>query len=146
MLMHHFGSKEKLIAAVMQEAQAKLQSRFLALRQKADGADPAALLTAFWRSITRRETLPYLRLLFEVQALALQNPKRYARYLADTSGSWLRLIEPVLPRGRQRRATATLLTAVIDGLLLELLSTGDLRRTSKALDVFVAQLRGRKRR
>ena len=144
MLVHHFGSKEELIAAVMQEAQGKLQSLFLALRQKTDESEPATLLTALWKSITSKETLPYLHLLFEVQALALQNPKRYAHYLADNSHTWLRLIEPTLPRGGQHLARATLLTAVIDGLLLELLSTGDLQRTSKALDIFVAQLQRRK--
>jgi len=36
---------------------------------------------------------------------------------------------------------ATLCGAVFDGLIMELLSTGDLRRTTRALDDFIALLR-----
>jgi hypothetical protein len=82
-----------------------------------------------------------MRLLFEVQALALQNPAAYARYLKGTSSSWLELIEGSLPPGKSNRAIATLCAAVIDGLLLEYLSTGDLRRTTKALDHFATLMR-----
>jgi len=41
-----------------------------------------------------------------------------------------------LPKSKSNRAVATLCAAVIDGLLLEYLSTGDRRRTTGALDLF----------
>jgi len=68
--------------------------------------------------------------------LALQNPRRYRRYLSRTTKSWRHLIERALPARRRSAETATLYSAVIDGLLLELLSTGDLRRTTRALELF----------
>jgi hypothetical protein len=84
-----------------------------------------------------------MRLLFEVQVLALQNPGVYARYLEGTSSTWLALIERSLPPSRANRSVATLCAAVIDGLLLEYLSTGDRRRTTSALELFDTMMRGR---
>jgi hypothetical protein len=80
-----------------------------------------------------------LRLLFEVQMLALQNPTRYRRYLNKVSRSWRHLIEAALPAKKGNAAAATLYNAVVDGLLLELLSTGDLRRTTAAITLFSEQ-------
>jgi AcrR family transcriptional regulator len=146
MLVHHFGSKEALIAAVMQEIHHRLQSIFDSLAKNVRGKQSADLVLTFWDSVTKAENLEYMRLLFEVQVLAIQNPRRYQRYLLETSSSWLRLIKGALPQSRQRAAMATLSTAVIDGLILELLSTGDKSRASRAIRLFVAQFDGRRPR
>jgi AcrR family transcriptional regulator len=136
MLVHHFGSKEELIAAVMTQVRDKLQS----LLRNVAGAEhhsATAVMLAFWELMTIRENLPYLRLLLEVQVLAIQNRSRYGAYLTSNSSSWLSIVEAAFPPGKDRSAMATLCTAVIDGLLLELLSTGDTRRTRNALNLFV---------
>jgi hypothetical protein len=96
------------------------------------------LLLDFWEVLSAKPNQPALRLLFEVQMLALQNPKRYRRYLIGSSATWRELIERALPPKQRSPVTATLYAAVIDGLLLELLSTGDLDRTSRALARFAA--------
>jgi len=140
LLVYHFGSKDGLIAAVMDEVQARTQRSFAASAARA-AKSPKGVMRAFWDGITEPANLPTMRLLFEVQALALQNPAAYARYLKGTSSSWLELIEGSLPPGKSNRAIATLCAAVIDGLLLEYLSTGDLRRTTKALDHFATLMR-----
>ena len=136
MLLHYFGSKEALIAEVMGQVQARLQAAFqdLAANHGAGGRDN--LLQDFWDVLSARPNQPALRLLFEVQMLALQNPKRYRRYLTRSSATWRELIERALPSRQKSAVPATLYTAVIDGLLLELLSTGDLKRTSRALTLF----------
>jgi AcrR family transcriptional regulator len=136
MLLHYFGSKEELIAEVMAEVQTRLQDAFHEL--SGNGRDDD-LLPKFWQVVSHRANQPSLRLLFEVQMLALQNPKRYRRYLTSTSANWRRLIEQALPAKRRNAAAATLYNAVIDGLLLELLATGDHRRTSRALLLFAAR-------
>ena len=146
MLVHHFGSKEALIAAVMDELRRQLQSLFDSLAKDGETKRTPDLMLTFWESITDTENRACMRLLFEVQVLAIQNPRRYRRYLLETSGSWLRLIKATLPRSKQRAAMATLSTAVIDGLLLELLATGDKPRTSEALQLFVEQFGGRRSR
>jgi hypothetical protein len=52
----------------------------------------------------------------------------------------LATIESVLPPSNDRRAKATLCAAVIDGLVLEYLATGDLHRTTQAVLLFAALL------
>src|SRR5438477_12873962 len=143
MLLHYFGSKEALIAEVMEQVQARLQTAFQALRNSTDGGAGDKLLLRFWRVLSSKTNQPFLRLLFEVQMLALQNPRGYRRYLSRTSDSWRQLIERALPVKDKDAATATLYNAVIDGLLLELLATGDLRRTSRALQLFADRCAGK---
>jgi len=139
MLVHHFGSKQQLIATVMARVRERLQR---ILNSLCGGSKPrtATVMLDFWEQITAPENLPYLRLLLEVQVLAIQDPASYQGYLTATSSSWVRLIEKALGPRRNRRAMATLCAAVIDGLLLEVLSTGDVRRTSNALRLFTATL------
>jgi AcrR family transcriptional regulator len=138
MLLHYFGSKEALIAEIMEQVQARLQRAFQDLAANQGTPDRETLLQDFWKVLAARSNQPALRLLFEVQMLALQNPKRYRRYLARSSATWRELIERALPSKQKSATTATLYTAVIDGLLLELLSTGDLERTSQALTLFAS--------
>lgn len=143
LLVYHFGSKDGLIQAVMDEVRARTQASFSsAVRRSAKGGHKGTM-RVFWSWIIRPGNSRHLRLLFEVQVLALQNPRAYGRYLAGTSSSWLALIEASLPSTKRRRATATLCAAVIDGLLLEYLSTGDRRRTTEALILFNRSMSGR---
>ncbi len=140
LLIYHFGSRDGLIGEVMNEAHRRVQRSFEELIRRPGFKSP---LRTFWDWTTDRRNAPYLRLIFEVQVLALQNPTAYARYLAGTSSSWLTVIEAALPSSGDRRARATLCAAIIDGLLLEFLSTGDLERTTSALDIFDSMLRAR---
>jgi AcrR family transcriptional regulator len=139
MLLHYFGSKEALIAEVMEQGQRRLQDAFKELLTGRAGAPQTSPLSKFWKVLSRKENQPSLRLLFEIQMLALQNPRRYRRYLTRTSATWRGLIERALPAKQKNAAIATLYNAVIDGLLLELLSTGNLGRTSRALMIFSNQ-------
>lgn len=136
MLLHYFDSKEALITEVMGLVQGQLQDAFQELLADGLGGPRSNPLPKFWKVLSRKENQPSLRLLFEVQMLALQNPRRYRRYLTRTSITWRSSIEQALPARERNAASATLHNAVVDGLLLELLSTGDLRRTSQALMLF----------
>jgi len=140
MLLHYFGSKEALIAEVMEQVQKRLRDSFQELLDEPQTKQ--ALLPKFWGILSSKKNQPFLRLLFEVQMLALQNPRRYRRYLSRTSKSWQRLIERALPAKRRSAVAATLYNAVVDGLLLGLLSTGDMRRTSRALTLFTDRCAG----
>ena len=88
MLLHYFGSKEALIVAVMQQAQARLQSIFQTLLSVSQSRPKQGLMQAFWNILSNRANRPIVRLLFEIQILAIQNPKRYQRYLDQTSERW----------------------------------------------------------
>jgi AcrR family transcriptional regulator len=141
MLVHHFGSKEGLITAVMDQVRARLQSLFEPLiADEGNHLERSQVMLSFWKLMTSGKNLPYMRLSFEVQILAIQNPRRYRRYLIETSSSWMGLVERALPPGKSSTAMATLSTAIIDGLMLDYLSTGDLRRTSRAVELFLEQM------
>ena len=42
----------------------------------------------FWLWATRAENYPYLRLMYEAQIVAIQNPSVYGRYLKRSSADW----------------------------------------------------------
>ncbi|MFZ6730779.1 TetR/AcrR family transcriptional regulator [Undibacterium sp. Ji42W] len=137
LLIYHFESKEKLITVVMEMVRARVQQSVIRMMQDTQGE---ASMESFWNWITDIENIPYVRLLFEVQVLALQNPAVYAQFLSDTSSSWLEVLEHGIPESADRRTIASLCSAVIDGLVLEYMSTGDLDRTTAALKFFVSLL------
>jgi len=139
LLVFHFKSKEGLIGEVLDEVHARVQASFVEITtaRRPPRVTPMKL---FWLWATNKRNLPYLRLMYEVHFIAMQNPRAYARYLQRTSFNWVELIEARLPDEMRTKSTATLCAAVFDGLLMELLSTGDLRRTTRALDDFVAML------
>jgi len=135
LLIYHFGSRDGLLSAVMDEVRDRMQRDFVSIATGA-AKSHASPLDAFWAYATKADSRRYLRLLFEVQVLALHRPKEFEKYLARTSASWLSLVEGAIGKGKNSAALATLCVAVIDGLLLELLSTGDKRRTTDALSLF----------
>ncbi|HEX8603563.1 MAG TPA: TetR/AcrR family transcriptional regulator [Pseudoduganella sp.] len=137
LLAYHFESKEKLIMAVMETVRNRVQESVTTLMQAASGK---VALEAIWQWMTDAQNVPYVRLLFEVQVLALQHPTTYARYLSDSSASWLDVIEHGIPASAQRRTIATLCSAVIDGLALDYISTGNLDQTTASLKYFVRLL------
>lgn len=140
LLIYHFGSKEELIRVVMEEVQSQFQASFADFARGRNSSRSIHPMMEFWKSLSRPQNLPYLRLLLEVQVLALQNPSHWAKYLEKSSNGWLEIIEGSLPPSKRNRALSTLYAAVMDGLILELLGTGDHSRTTKALELLIGNL------
>ncbi len=138
LLIFHFGSKEKLLAEVLEEMQARLQRSFSELLAVHPAPRRTPLLRIFWDWATTGENYDYHRLLYQLQLLAAQNPKVYGRYLKRISLSWLELIRPALPASQQTPGFVTLYGAVFDGLFIELMSTGDRRRVLQSLEQFIS--------
>jgi AcrR family transcriptional regulator len=139
MLVYHFHSRDELIIAVMAEVRSRFQaSHEAAFARRRPGAVHPLLV--FWESLLAPANLARVRLLFEVQILALQNPSVYSRYLDQASTSWLEVIERALSPAIRSRTTAALCSAVVDGLLLDVLSTGEQQRATEALELFLKQL------
>ena len=141
LLIFHFKSKEGLLGDVLREVQRRLQGSFTTIASIDPSKRRHAPMKAFWLWAIDKRQLPYLRLLYEVHFIALQNPRQYARYLQQSSLDWVGLIEARLPETIRSKATATLCGAVFDGLLIELLGSGDRARTTQALDQFIDMLR-----
>jgi AcrR family transcriptional regulator len=136
LLIFHFESKERLLQEVMGEIQSRLQASFVSMVEAQPGR--ASPIKRFWLWATHPDNLPYVRLLYEAQIVAMQNPDVYGAYLAKTSLDWLTLSEQALSESMRSKTMATLCIAVFDGLFLELLATGDHSRLTRALDRFIA--------
>jgi AcrR family transcriptional regulator len=148
LLVYHFGSRERLLIEAMSLIRARARKALeTSMAAGLSDAKPDVLVRGLWKWSTSRRNRPYLRLLFEVHGLALQDPKQYAGYLRGAIQTWVELVATALkPRyGTVDAVTvATLIVGTIDGLLLDYLSTGDLQRATKALDQLAALLTTKK--
>jgi AcrR family transcriptional regulator len=151
MLVFHFGSKQQLIAEVFVEMQVRLRASLARLRLDMPPRGGRPLLRVFWDWATSSENLGHLRLQYQLQVLAAHNPDVYKRYLHPNATAWVEVVAAALPPGDRDPAFASLIVAVFDGLFIELMSTGDLARTTRAMDCFIARAHkpppaGRRRR
>ena len=125
MLLYDFESKERLIHEVLAETRRREASLFEA---------EVRTLEDVWAWIAAPEREPFLRLFFEVYVggLGKDEAEPLVRDWLDVlRTSWHPPVD---------EATATLMVAVVRGLLLDRLATGDLRRTDEALRLFSAKL------
>ncbi len=82
--------------------------------------------SAWWQELSRPEIQPYWRLILEVYALGLQGEGVYADMLRRAIADWITAL-PVVDQD-----VATLMVAVVGGLLLDLMGTGDRARVDGA--------------
>lgn len=140
MLLYHFGSKERLLA----EALALVQERHepsSTLR----ALDPGQAIGDWARRIWREGVAPgsdgFLRLYFEVYAVALRDPEAHRLMLDRVVGQWLDVLVPALQRrgldGADAIALATRMVAMNHGLVVDLLATGDRARVEAAYEAFM---------
>jgi AcrR family transcriptional regulator len=121
MLLYDFESKELLIGEVL----AEIRRREASLLEAEVGT-----LEDVWAWIAAPEREPFLRLFFEVYVggLVSGDAEPLVRdWLDFLRTSWHPPVD---------EATATLMVAVVRGLLLDRLATGDKRRTDVALSRF----------
>jgi AcrR family transcriptional regulator len=142
MLIHHFGSREGLLVAVVETVEAGERARALAVEPPDDGVDFATAFRAAWRHFASPRLAGRERLFFECYARALQGEEPFRRLVPDAVTTW---VDALARADRERgvpaavaRANARLHLALIRGLLLDLLATGDRRGTAAALDAFLA--------
>jgi AcrR family transcriptional regulator len=146
MLIYHFGSKEGLFVAIVREAENR-QRRLLASSFGTEDLDLADLARRTWRQLRAPELAPLLRLFFELYVQALQGRDYAQPILAGFPDSW---VEPMLPglmalglTESQARAETRLGIAVIRGLLLDVLATGDVAGADAAHEAYLAALMAR---
>jgi AcrR family transcriptional regulator len=148
MLLYHFGSKEELVAAALARARERETKLLSGWAQEMGAAeDPEQLARRAWAWISDPASEPFMRLFFEVYGIALQAPNRYPGFLARAVEDWVgALTEGLREAGLDRdeaRNVATLVVAVVRGLLLDLLATGDRKRINAAIDSLVREIRER---
>jgi AcrR family transcriptional regulator len=134
MLLHHFGSRDELLLAIVDEVERRQRALLPQLP-----AEPAEAIAAMWADLRRPELRPFERLFFECYARGVQGEQPFARMLPGAVDEWLaddaatgRTIEPALMR---------LGLAVARGLLLDLVATQDDDGVDAAALAFVDLIR-----
>jgi AcrR family transcriptional regulator len=144
MLVHHFGSREKLVASAVREARSRQRETFEARLAPQPGRPYADVLTDAWRWFDADEARPYLRLFGQLYALAQAPDSPHAEFLRESVLDWLPTIEHGFAADGADPVTArdlsTLTVAVIRGLLQDATATGDQERVSTAFERYAALL------
>lgn len=138
-LMHHFGSKEALLAAALQrteELHRQIEVRWVS---RQPSVSQSQILRKWWRwMLASRTNLNQVRLGLEAVTLDATVTGLAGEVRAEQIGAWRVNIEQRLlglgisPADAQ--AEATIIKAAFTGLTLDLLATGDRRRLTDALD------------
>jgi AcrR family transcriptional regulator len=121
MLLYHFGSKEGLFAAIVDAVEAREREYLTALLSDIESS-PAATIRAMWRHLADPARWAQERLFFEVYAQTLD--ERFVTAWLAIDGS---------PQAR-------LGLAVVRGLLLDLIATGDQDGVDEAIEHYISLL------
>jgi AcrR family transcriptional regulator len=140
-LVHHFGTKEQLLEAIL----GRLRDRMVASTRDRVGEQPdlATAARAAWTQTSDPRQEAEFRLFFAVYGRALQAPQQFAGFLERVVADWMGILRDAQGPGTDPAAatrTATLVIATIRGLLLDLLATGDRARVQEAAESYLASL------
>jgi AcrR family transcriptional regulator len=130
MLLHHFGSRNELLLAIVDEVERRQRALLHELP-----TEPAAAVAAMWANLRRPELRPFERLFFECYARGVQGEQPFARMLPGAVDAWLSEDETTDP------ALVRLGLAVMRGLLLDLVATDDRRGVDAAAQAFADLVR-----
>jgi AcrR family transcriptional regulator len=142
MIIYHFGSREGLLLEVVRRVE---ESQRQAVVER--GADPdvsfADAMRLNWQRLADPSMWPLERLFFEIYGQALQGNPYAAPMLGGVIDAWLAPLRELYERGGvpadSARAEARLGLAVVRGLLLDLLATGDREGVDAAVERFIAR-------
>jgi AcrR family transcriptional regulator len=141
MLLYDFSSKEELVMAVLTEIRGR-EAAMLAGYAHTSGASGPELVRAVWDWASSADRAPFMRLFFEVYTDAMAHPGTYSQQGQAMVTEWLDQFGAALAGAPADAASATLVIAVLRGLLLDRLSTGDAERTDRALELFTQLIAG----
>jgi AcrR family transcriptional regulator len=141
MLIYHFGSREGLLVAVVRAVE-EAQRGFLAGLMADQSLSQVEIMRTLWKRLTDPTLSANERLFFELYVQALQGQPGTRELLDDVVDSW---VEPAAAIAAERgfdvgkaRADTRLGVAVVRGLLLDLLATGDRAAVNAAFERYVA--------
>jgi AcrR family transcriptional regulator len=137
MLIYHFGTRDELLREILGQARQRQLKVFTdLLRVRPDEPYPTTLGNA-WSAMTGPHGQPYLRMFGRLHDTAGEPHWPGFRHAATTD--WLAPLEEGM-RTLGRPELATVVLAVIRGLLQDLDATGDSARTDRAFQDFLATI------
>jgi len=134
MLLHYFGSRDELLLAIVEEVERRQAATLAELPD-----DPGAAVAAMWADLRRSELWPFERLFFECYARGAQGEVPFSRLVPGAVDGWLAAVD-ARTEGAADPALVRLAVAVLRGLLLDLVATGDVEGVDRAAAHFVALL------
>jgi AcrR family transcriptional regulator len=141
--IYHFGSREELMREILAGLRERESGRIE--RWMKSGRKPRTMpefLRWYWRRISAPQARSAVRLVFELYALALRNPRAYPGVLEEPVAFWPKLVRAMGVESEVDEVEATLLLAASRGLLLDLCATSDRRRTGAAMDLLARLFEG----
>ena len=137
MLVYHFGTRDQLLREILGHARQRQVEAFTDLLRVRPEETYRATLERAWSAMTGPQGRPYLRMFTRLHDAA--GEPLWPGFRATATTDWLVPLEDgMVSLGRPELATVVL--AVIRGLLMDLDATGDTRRTSQAFHDFLATI------
>ena len=141
MLIHHFGGREGLLVAVVQAVEQRQRDQLDSIIPDPT-TSPGDAMRAWWKHISDESLWPNERLFFEIYGQALQGRPGTTELLDGIVESWLEPATEInMAQGMDRetaRAVGRLGIAVVRGLLLDLVATGDREGVDQAMEAWIA--------
>jgi AcrR family transcriptional regulator len=137
-LLFLFGSKAELVKAILARAREDELGLLERVRATGTGDGPIAVASELWGWLAAEEHRGLLALWVEGYARSLIDPSGpWAGFAATTVADWL---DVLADSGAAGEAEPTLVLAVLRGAMLDLLATGDVKRTTEAVNRQLALL------
>src|SRR6188472_3409625 len=137
MLIYHFGTRDGLLREILGQARQRQLDVFTDLLRVRPDEPYLATLARAWTGMTGPHGRPYLRLFGRLHDSAGEPLWPGFRKAATTD--WLAPLEDGM-RSLGRPELATVVLAVIRGLLMDLDATGDAMRTDRAFQDFLSTI------
>jgi AcrR family transcriptional regulator len=144
-LVHHFGTKEELIATALRRAVERQTAVERGWIQRDPSISMADLYRKWWKWMNAKpENLALVRLGYEAAALDTTVTGLPGDLRADQLAVWRHIVEGKLRQEGLSEATAqseaTIQKAMFTGFILDLVASGDRKRLGAALEVSLRRL------
>jgi AcrR family transcriptional regulator len=137
MLIYHFGTRDGLLREILRQARQRQLDAFTDLLRVRPEESYTVTLSQAWAAMTGPQGQPYLRMFSRLNDTAGEPLWPGFRRVATTD--WLAPLEDGM-RSLGRPQLATVVLAVIRGLLMDLDATGDTARTHQAFHDFLTTI------
>jgi len=142
-LLFLFGSKAELVQALLARARGDELELLHGARAAGAGGDLVAVASELWGWLAAAEHRGLLTLWVEGYARSLIDPDGpWAGFASATVADWLDVLDEVASATDPGQSDPTLVLAVLRGALLDLLATGDVERTTRAVERQLALMKG----
>lgn len=134
-LTYQFGSKEEMILDLVAHAESKYLAR---MEQLDTGASVQSFLDTVFADSTNENGMQWNRLLLEVVTMMVRDQETYSQFEGAVVRDRIERISALMAASGasedEARRSATILSATLQGLVVDLMMTGDHDRVRDALD------------